>query len=1432
MDESEHKFFMRSDNGDYVTTGSIGGATIVPFTDIPYNVTVNAVEHANVGVNYALATEGQTVTVTWKAEFPYEADSVTVQGAGGNAAFTRTGPCSGTFCMPAEDVTVTVHLAAVQDRTVATSEGAVVCRPIVAGITDYNSGWYYVSGEVPIGGRMNIYGDVKIYLCEGALLDSSGINVRSGNSLTIEGTGTLRSVSTEAGCPGIGGAYHTYCGTIIIRSGVIEAVGEYQAAGIGGEGWANGESVTIYGGKVTAIGGGLGAGIGTNAWGKSGSVAILGGQVTAESGSRNASSIGSGAYGNAVDVLLGWTNADDFIAMSGISGNFHYAEGKHLVVSGTGEIARADNIGNCLLVPYDGVTCSIDLISPDSAQGIVLGLGVTKYDTDIVSTMAAGAVVKVCAKPIYPYECGELTVSTASGKTVAVTLVTHDTHSGICTYSFVMPEEDVTVTATMNRLAPVERVTPEGTFSFFPLRAYGPALFSESAEGVHILVDQDIDFSASRIIFNDGSAKLYLDAGCTLKCHQILLDEECSGITIYGEGTLIADASSDEWPAAGIGPHGDITIYGGTIIAKGGFESAGIGGEGEGLYSGAVGFDFDLDCTITIHGGNVTAVGALFASGIGGGYQQRVTSIVIDGGVVNATGGQDGAGIGGGLRGSGGSIAVSGGTITAQGGFRGAGVGGGMLGAGGSITITGGVVNTTGGLEAAGIGGGSGSTGGNITISGGVVNATGGGSRKTADNSIGFGAGIGGGSKAAGDGANIVITGGQITARGDWQTDWSQSGYPSLHSYGIGHGWKSDVNDTITLGWTNPDDFIDAGGEHGCGGAGGWANAKGFLFAGTETSVTAENINSAGRIVPDCYVSIEPPTGINGLTWNGEAQELILPGSAAGGTLKYCISANQPNDAAFTTTVPSAAEPGVYTVWYKAFGDENHLDSAALRLSVKIAKATVDDPTVILSQTEYIYDKAAITPTVTVKDGEEIIDPSEYTVTYENNILAGSATVTVTAKENGHYIFTSGAAFTVGAEFTIAPQPVTIGGLSVENKLFDDGTAATVTGTPVLNGVLIGDDVRLSDGYAAFDTPNMGTGKTVFFGGYALTGADAGNYALASQPADVTANVTALPVSTGSTVLTTTNYTRLARSFTPEASDLYRFTGRSDVFAAFFIYDGDTLICENWQGYYIGYFDAAVELEAGKDYMIQLYSGYEEGDVTLTVEHAPLCAVTVDEHTAHGMIVDCTDEARMGDRVYVFTEVDEGYALNYLVVTTLDGESVEVEPDGFIMPGKPVTVSAVFGALHTVDFVCPTGVELWEFSPRFYANGEFSRPGEGETTAAYGAEIEIELWTDDRQSLAISVTTSSGDELPVTYYREFGIWIADFTMPDEDVSVTLTLREKADLNRDGSVSISDVTKMLDFLAGARSYIAFFDLDGNGSINISDVTELLNILAGN
>ena len=155
-----------------------------------------------------------------------------------------------------------------------------------------------------------------------------------------------------------------------------------------------------------------------------------------------------------------------------------------------------------------------------------------------------------------------------------------------------------------------------------------------------------------------------------------------SGGNITINGGNVTATSGDE--AAGIGggqsgSGGNITINGGNVTATSVTFAAGIGGG----QSGSGG-------NITINGGNVTATSEAFAAGIGGGQESSGGNITINGGTVTATGGQDGAGIGSGSHGSYGTITINGGSVTATGGDNGAGIGGGIGdeigGSGGSFT--------------------------------------------------------------------------------------------------------------------------------------------------------------------------------------------------------------------------------------------------------------------------------------------------------------------------------------------------------------------------------------------------------------------------------------------------------------------------------------------------------------------------------------------------------------------------------------------------------------------------------------------------------------------------------------------------------------------------------------------------------------------------
>lgn len=122
--------------------------------------------------------------------------------------------------------------------------------------------------------------------------------------------------------------------------------------------------------------------------------------------------------------------------------------------------------------------------------------------------------------------------------------------------------------------------------------------------------------------------------------------------------------------------------------------------------------------------------------------------------------------------------------------------------------------------------------------------------------------------------------------------------------------------------------------------------------------------------------------------------------------------------------------------------------------------------------------------------------------------IVGSSSVTVTATNaNG----TSPAAT---LNFAIAPKGVTISGLTGSNKIYDGSLSATVSGTPILNGVLPADvsNVTISGaGSYAFSNPNVGVAKPIVVTGITLSGSAAGNYTL-TQPSDLTASITAKTV--------------------------------------------------------------------------------------------------------------------------------------------------------------------------------------------------------------------------------------------------------------------------------------------------------------------------------
>lgn len=155
-------------------------------------------------------------------------------------------------------------------------------------------------------------------------------------------------------------------------------------------------------------------------------------------------------------------------------------------------------------------------------------------------------------------------------------------------------------------------------------------------------------------------------------------------------------------------------------------------------------------------------------------------------------------------------------------------------------------------------------------------------------------------------------------------------------------------------------------------------------------------------------------------------------------------------------------------------------------------------------------DKADASGTITVKyidkDNKVIVDENGAPVTSVTE--AGTYTVGIDMTKGTGY--DSMAMNRPEWTFTIAPKPVTITGISADDKTYDGTNRAVIKGMPAISGLVAGDEgavtVEAASAKATFADADAGTAKTVNFSGYALTGAKAGNYTLA-QPASVTANI-------------------------------------------------------------------------------------------------------------------------------------------------------------------------------------------------------------------------------------------------------------------------------------------------------------------------------------
>ena len=610
-------------------------------------------------------------------------------------------------------------------------------------------------------------------------------------------------------------------------------------------------------------------------------------------------------------------------------------------------------------------------------------------------------------------------------------------------------------------------------------------------------------------------------------------------ITING-GSV---AATGGYAAAGIGSggygsYGNITIHGGSVAATGGFYGAGIG-------AGIGGGQDSSGGNITIHGGSVAATGGDAGAGIGSGYRASVGNITINGGNVAATSGNvtapdgyPGAGIGSGFKASVGNITINGGTVTATGGNvtatgqQAAGIGSGFMGSGGSFTTgtdghalifaNGGIADKTMQDSWSGIifDENDGKVyknqtlqenfeiplGKTLTVPQNTTLTIPQGVTLTNNGTITGNGTLGGEGNLVGSGtvANII--------RNNLQKDSNVTVNvsPSPATYGSKVNITATISkaatisraatiskaaNAITRAAENQVEFFV--GTDSNKKSLGTANVSGNIATLSDVEISQEKGFAVGEntitVEYGGSMGLKPQTGSTRLTVQGDLNDAIV---TVNGEHFYTSSPITPavsvtwngtqltKDTDYTVDYTNNTNAGEATVTVTGTGNYTGTKTG----SFTIAPAQLNDATVKVNGT-YTYTGQAQTPAagdVVVTLGGKTVPSDQYTISASDNMNAGQATATVTAKAGGNY---TGSA---SGKFTIALASLNDAKVEVSGGPFTyDGTSKDPTVTVTLDSktLSVSTDYTLS-----YSNSNGGDGNLTNAGTITVTATGKGNY--------------------------------------------------------------------------------------------------------------------------------------------------------------------------------------------------------------------------------------------------------------------------------------------------------------------------------------------------
>ena len=524
-----------------------------------------------------------------------------------------------------------------------------------------------------------------------------------------------------------------------------------------------------------------------------------------------------------------------------------------------------------------------------------------------------------------------------------------------------------------------------------------------------------------------------------------------------------------------------------------------------------------------------------------------------------------------------------------------------------------------------------------------------------------------------------------------------------------------------------------------------------------------------------------------------------------------------------TVTVTPGAAAGTYILEADCGGKTAQVAISVAGITFEEVFAEVGDERVYgMTWAEIITDvsgKATIDGTV-INGAFSILDPDVVPD-------AGDQTYTIVFTGGGYENITAQTGYV-----NILPKPVTVTGITAQDKPYDGGMDAVLTVSKAsINGVFEGDSLTVDSATGAFGDKNVGTGKNVNISEIILGGADAANYTVDPQSlSTAVASITPKDI-------TVSGITARDKEYEGGTTVVLDYSGVT--FAE--LVEGDELTVATATGEF-------VDKNAGPEKTVTVsgitLGGNDAGnytvslptDVTATISRKP---VTITGTTAQNKVYDGTTAAKVdqtgdvttkidGDDVSVqagaaqFTSADAGEDIRVIfsgfTLTGADAGNyiLSAQPaDGMadiakaVYPGTPVVnidvmtqqAEALTGSLTASDFFAtlPAGAEITAVTPKAPSNhimGSVMAAG-GEITYTSGVSLptanltdtyEVTISTKNYSDIKATLTFTTVDKTPVIVS---GVAVADKTYDGKALTYTGT---PAAMTAGGKpVAVSDFT---------------------------------------